>query len=62
MEVFNSPSSLPKDPVLRKQQLDDLMGQISGSFSFMQVIVAYCESHSVRGNLIELLLFSKIIK
>ncbi|KAL2102242.1 hypothetical protein ACEWY4_001410 [Coilia grayii] len=36
VEVFNSPSSLPKDPILRKQELEDLMGQISGSFSFMQ--------------------------
>ncbi|XP_031438553.1 caprin-2 isoform X2 [Clupea harengus] len=36
VEVFNSPSSLPKDPILRKQELDDLMVQISGSFSFMQ--------------------------
>ncbi|XP_076153614.1 caprin-2 [Alosa pseudoharengus] len=36
VEVFNSPSPLPKDPILRKQELDDLMGQISGSFSFMQ--------------------------
>ncbi|KAG5267255.1 hypothetical protein AALO_G00219700 [Alosa alosa] len=36
VEVFNSPSPLPKDPILRKQELEDLMGQISGSFSFMQ--------------------------
>lgn len=37
MEVFNSPSSLAKDPALRRQQLDHLMDQITGSFSFIQV-------------------------
>lgn len=39
VEVFGSPSPppLPKDPVQRKQQLESLMDQISGSFSFMQV-------------------------
>lgn len=37
VEVFNSQSSLPKDPILRKQQLEDLMTKIRGSFSFMQV-------------------------
>ncbi|XP_036375619.1 caprin-2 [Megalops cyprinoides] len=36
VEVFSSPLSLPQDPVLRKQQLQDLMKQIQGSFSFMQ--------------------------
>ncbi|XP_026065772.1 caprin-2-like isoform X2 [Carassius auratus] len=36
VEVFSSPSPLPKDPVQRKQQLESLMDQISGSFSFMQ--------------------------
>ncbi|XP_051547633.1 caprin-2-like isoform X3 [Myxocyprinus asiaticus] len=36
VEVFSSPSRLPKDPVQRKQQLESLMDQISGSFSFMQ--------------------------
>ncbi|XP_010885206.1 caprin-2 isoform X2 [Esox lucius] len=36
VEVFNSPSSLPKDPILRKQKLEDLMAKIRGSFSFMQ--------------------------
>uniref|UniRef100_A0A671K4J8 Caprin-2-like n=1 Tax=Sinocyclocheilus anshuiensis TaxID=1608454 RepID=A0A671K4J8_9TELE len=36
VEVFGSPSPLPKDPVQRKQQLESLMDQISGSFSFMQ--------------------------
>ncbi|XP_014830041.1 PREDICTED: caprin-2 isoform X4 [Poecilia mexicana] len=36
VEVFSSPSALPKDPVLRKQHLEDLMTKIHGSFSFMQ--------------------------
>ncbi|XP_078099187.1 caprin-2 isoform X2 [Sander vitreus] len=36
VEVFNSPYTLPKDPVLRKQHLEDLMTKIHGSFSFMQ--------------------------
>nr|XP_020479552.1 caprin-2 isoform X2 [Monopterus albus] len=35
-EVFNSSSGLPKDPILRKQHLEDLMTKIHGSFSFMQ--------------------------
>lgn len=39
VEVFGSPSPLPKDPVQRKQQLESLMDQISGSFSFMQVCI-----------------------
>ncbi|CAJ1055754.1 caprin-2 isoform X3 [Xyrichtys novacula] len=33
---FSPPSALPKDPVLRKQHLEDLMMKIHGSFSFMQ--------------------------
>ncbi|KAG7455917.1 hypothetical protein MATL_G00246200 [Megalops atlanticus] len=36
VEVSQSPSSLPEDPTLRKQQLQDLMEEIQGSFSFMQ--------------------------
>ncbi|KAM4523584.1 caprin-2 isoform 2-T2 [Fundulus diaphanus] len=36
VEVFSSPSSLPKDPILRKQHLEDLMTKIHGSYSFMQ--------------------------
>ncbi|XP_041820114.1 caprin-2 [Chelmon rostratus] len=36
VEVFNSPSALPKDPILRKQHLEDLMTKIHGSFTFMQ--------------------------
>lgn len=39
-EVINSPSALPKDPILRKQHLEDLLAKIHGSFSFMQV--EYC--------------------
>ncbi|KAL0962625.1 hypothetical protein UPYG_G00342940 [Umbra pygmaea] len=35
VEVFNSPS-LPKDPILRRQKLEDLMTKIRGSFSFLQ--------------------------
>ncbi|XP_037315523.2 caprin-2 isoform X2 [Pungitius pungitius] len=36
VEVFSYPYALPKDPVLRKQHLEDLMTTIHGSFSFMQ--------------------------
>ncbi|KAM3858861.1 caprin-2 [Diretmus argenteus] len=36
IEVFNSLSALPEDPILRKQHLEDLMTTIHGSFSFMQ--------------------------
>ncbi|KAM3587754.1 uncharacterized protein V6R79_013344 [Siganus canaliculatus] len=36
VEIFSSPSALPKDPVLRKQHLEDLMTKIHSSFSFMQ--------------------------
>ncbi|KAK0148044.1 Caprin-2 [Merluccius polli] len=36
LEVFNARSVLPNDPILRKQQLEDLMMKIHGSFSFMQ--------------------------
>ncbi|KAM6984716.1 caprin-2 [Aplochiton taeniatus] len=36
VEEFNSPSALPKDPILRKQHLEDMMTKIHGSFSFMQ--------------------------
>ncbi|KAK9525376.1 hypothetical protein VZT92_016090 [Zoarces viviparus] len=36
VEVFSSPHALPKDPVLRKHQLEELMMKIHGSFSFMQ--------------------------
>uniref|UniRef100_W5KIQ6 Caprin family member 2 n=1 Tax=Astyanax mexicanus TaxID=7994 RepID=W5KIQ6_ASTMX len=42
VEVFNSPSSLAKDPTLRRQQLDNLMDQITGSFSFIQVWIIVC--------------------
>uniref|UniRef100_A0A3Q1FJW1 Caprin family member 2 n=1 Tax=Acanthochromis polyacanthus TaxID=80966 RepID=A0A3Q1FJW1_9TELE len=36
VEIFNSPSAFPKDPILRKQHLEDLMTKIHGSFTFMQ--------------------------
>ncbi|XP_054911761.1 caprin-2 isoform X2 [Poeciliopsis prolifica] len=36
VEVFSSPSALPKDPILRKQHLEDLMTKIHGSFCFLQ--------------------------
>ncbi|KAK5606910.1 hypothetical protein CRENBAI_013688 [Crenichthys baileyi] len=36
VEAFNSASALPKDPILRKQHLENLMTKIHGSFSFMQ--------------------------
>ncbi|MGH0124110.1 UNVERIFIED_CONTAM: hypothetical protein FKN15_016123 [Acipenser sinensis] len=42
--VFNSTSSLSKDPALRRQKLQDLMARIQGSFSFMQDSVLDCES------------------
>ncbi|MBN3271531.1 CAPR2 protein, partial [Polyodon spathula] len=45
--VFNSTSSLPKDPALRRQKIQDLMAQIQGSFSFMQDSVLDCESSPV---------------
>lgn len=35
--VFNLSPALPEDPVLRKQHLEDLMTDIHGSFTFMQV-------------------------
>lgn len=38
IEVFSSMSDLPKDPVLRKQRLEELMAKIHGCFSFMQVV------------------------
>lgn len=34
---FCSTSSLPKDPVLRREKLQDLMTQIQGTYNFMQV-------------------------
>ncbi|XP_048012732.1 caprin-2 isoform X1 [Megalobrama amblycephala] len=49
VEVFGSPSPLPKDPVQRKQQLETLMDQISGSFSFMQESLLDGETSPVNG-------------
>jgi len=34
---FCSTSTLPKDPVLRREKLQDLMTQIQGTYNFMQV-------------------------
>lgn len=34
---FCSSSTLPKDPVLRREKLQDLMTQIQGTYNFMQV-------------------------
>ncbi|XP_073693866.1 caprin-2 [Garra rufa] len=51
VEVFGSPSSLPKDPVQRKQQLESLMDQISGSFSFMQDSLLDGETSPVNGQI-----------
>uniref|UniRef100_A0A8C7XEX4 Caprin family member 2 n=1 Tax=Oryzias sinensis TaxID=183150 RepID=A0A8C7XEX4_9TELE len=36
VEIFHSPPTLPKDPILRKRHLEELMMKIHGSFSFMQ--------------------------
>ncbi|KAM6961957.1 caprin-2 isoform 2-T2 [Tautogolabrus adspersus] len=49
VEVYNSPSALPKDPVLRKQHLEDLMTKIHGSFSFMQDSLLDGESSPTKG-------------
>ncbi|XP_034434812.1 caprin-2 isoform X2 [Hippoglossus hippoglossus] len=48
--VFNSQSTLPKDPILRKQHLEDFMTKIHGSFSFMQDSVLDGESPSNNGH------------
>ncbi|XP_062300179.1 caprin-2 [Scomber scombrus] len=50
VEVFNSPSTLPKDPILRKQHLEDLMTKIHGSFSFMQDSLLDGESSPTNGH------------
>ncbi|XP_027127855.1 caprin-2 isoform X4 [Larimichthys crocea] len=50
VEVFNTPSALPKDPVLRKQHLEDLMTKIHGSFSFMQESLLDGESSPTNGH------------
>lgn len=38
-QPVGSSSTLPKDPVLRKEKLQDLMTQIQGTCNFMQVWV-----------------------
>nr|XP_019955476.1 PREDICTED: caprin-2 isoform X2 [Paralichthys olivaceus] len=48
--VFNSPSTLPKDPILRKQHLEDFMTKIHGSFTFMQDSVLDGESPPTNGH------------
>lgn len=35
--VFSLSPAFPEDPVLRKRHLEDLMTDIHGSFTFMQV-------------------------
>ncbi|XP_044041842.1 caprin-2 isoform X2 [Siniperca chuatsi] len=50
MEVFNSPGALPKDPILRKQHLEDLMTKIHSSFSFMQDSLLDGESSPANGH------------
>lgn len=37
VEVFGLPSTLPEDPILRKQCLEDLMTKFHSSLSFIQV-------------------------
>ncbi|KAM4569206.1 caprin-2 isoform 2-T3 [Odontesthes bonariensis] len=50
VEVFNSLSTIPKDPILRKQHLEDLMTEIHGSFSFMQDSLLDGESSAANGH------------
>ncbi|XP_030576109.1 caprin-2 isoform X2 [Archocentrus centrarchus] len=49
VEDFISATTLPKDPILRKQHLEDLMTNINGSFSFMQDSLLDGESLSTNG-------------
>ncbi|XP_041833990.1 caprin-2 isoform X2 [Melanotaenia boesemani] len=49
VEVFSSPSALPRDPALRKQHLEDLITKIHGSFSFMQDSLLDGDSSSTNG-------------
>lgn len=57
VEVFSSATTLPKDPILRKQHLEELIAKIHGSFSFMQVdfglqvcvcVYIYISNHSMK--------------
>ncbi|XP_035535947.1 caprin-2 isoform X1 [Morone saxatilis] len=50
VEVFDSPSALPKDPILRRQHLEDLMTKIHGSFSFIQDSLLDGESSQTNGH------------
>ncbi|KAF7661317.1 hypothetical protein LDENG_00264420 [Lucifuga dentata] len=51
VDGFDSPSALPKDPILRKQHLEDLMEKIHGSFSFMQDSLLEGDSPAADGRL-----------
>ncbi|XP_077357260.1 caprin-2 isoform X2 [Festucalex cinctus] len=46
---FNSPT-FPKDPVIRKKHLEDLMTNIHGAFTFMQDSLLDCESSPENGH------------
>ncbi|XP_051911798.1 caprin-2 [Hippocampus zosterae] len=46
---FGSPT-FPKDPIMRKKHLEDLITKIHGSFSFIQDSLLDCESPSENGN------------
>ncbi|XP_054862589.1 caprin-2 isoform X3 [Amphiprion ocellaris] len=50
VEIFSSPSAFPKDPILRKQHLEDLMTKIHGSFTFMQDSLLDGESSPTNGH------------
>lgn len=49
-EMFDSPTALPKDPVLRRQHLEDLMTKIHSSFSFVQDSLLDGESSPTKGH------------
>uniref|UniRef100_A0A8C8RVE1 Caprin-2 n=1 Tax=Pelusios castaneus TaxID=367368 RepID=A0A8C8RVE1_9SAUR len=52
---FCSTSTLPKDPILRREKLQDLMTQIQGTYNFMQVRVQGSDPHCISGNAVKLL-------
>ncbi|XP_074554747.1 caprin-2 isoform X2 [Halichoeres trimaculatus] len=49
-EMFDSPTALPKDPILRRQHLEDLMTKIHSSFSFVQDSLLDGESSPTKGH------------
>lgn len=49
-QPVGSSSTLPKDPVLRKEKLQDLMTQIQGTCNFMQVWVIYKILNDIHGD------------